>query len=251
MMPIAAMLTTALLPAPVLAAEAHPVTLVIALYAKPADRPALRAALERAQSAKLRSWEAQGVLSGYRLLFSRFADSGVWDAMEVMSFTDEAALTHWREIERQAPGGLNPDALGLVASIETTVSDSARGGGKSGGDPSILVIPYVSLVPSAEYLRYLDGYTIPQFDGWISEHVLDGYEILTSRFPADRKWNALIILRYHDDAALARRDEVVATVRARLALDPAWKAISDNKKAMRTEKALAVADQIAASDDAR
>jgi hypothetical protein len=51
-------------------------------------------------------------------------------------------------------------------------------------------------------------------------------------------------LEYTDDEALARRAEVVAKVRARLASDAAWKAISDGKQSIRTEKRLVVADQV-------
>lgn len=40
------------------------------------------------------------------------------------------------------------------------------------------------------------------------------------------------------------RDAVKNSVRARLALDPAWKAISDDKKAVREELALTLADDV-------
>lgn len=233
------------------AASAQPTTLVVQIYARPADRPALRNAFEREQSPALGAWHAKGLLSHYQLYFSRYPDSGVWDAMEVLTFPDARAETAWREVERNRPAGLAPQTLALVQSIETTPSMEVRAGGGSGPSPTTLVIPYVARIPPADYLRYLDGYTVPQFGGWMSAHVLDGYRVLTSRFPADRQWNALILLDYHDDAALARRAEVVTSTRARLALDPAWKAISDNKKAVRTEKLLAVADRIASDGDAR
>jgi hypothetical protein len=234
---------------PAMAAERSDPTLVIALYAKPADRAALRGALESGQVARLRRWKAEGVIAGYRLMFTRYADSGVWDAMEQLSFADDAALARWRAIERQSPAGLSAAALALVQSIETTPATRVRSdAGGAAADPVVLVIPYQALVPPADYLRYLDGYTVPQFRGWMREGVLQSYDIVTSRYPAGRAWNAMIMLRYRDDAALARRDEVVARVRAQLALDPAWKAISDNKKAIRNERVLAIADQIAADD---
>ncbi len=222
--------------------------LVIAFHAKAADRTALRTALETTQPARLRRWQADGLLTGYRLLFARYADGGGWDAMELLSFKDAAAMSRWRATERAAPGGLDARALALVTSIDTTPTDHIRGGGADRAtDPAVLVVPYVSLIPAADYARYLDGYTIRQFEGWIAEGVLDGYDIFTSKYPAGRDWNALIVLRYNDDAALGRRDEVVGRTRARLVLDPAWKAISDDKKSVRTEKILVVADQIAAA----
>ncbi|MEO5494987.1 MAG: hypothetical protein ABIR08_13285 [Sphingomonas sp.] len=236
--------------APVLAAERNDSTLVIALYAKPADRTALRSALA-SQAERLRRWKGEGVLAGYRLMFTRYADTGMWDALEQLRFADAAALARWKAIERQSPAGLDPHTLALVQSIETTPAIRVRSDASgTATDPVILVIPYQSLVPPADYLQYLDGYTVPQFRGWMQEGVLESYDILTSLYPAGRPWNAMIMLRYRDDAALARRDSVVAKVRARLANDPAWKAISDNKKTIRNERVLAIADLLA-TDDAR
>jgi hypothetical protein len=234
-----------------LAAERAEPILIIALYAKPADRVALRSALEAGQAERLRRWKADGVLTSYRLMFTRYADTGVWDAMEELTFADTAALRRWRAIERQSPAGLEARALAFVQTIETTPATRVRAdAGGAAADPVVLVIPYQSLVPAGEYLQYLDGYTVPQLRGWMDEGVLESYDIVTSLYPAGRAWNAMIMLRYRDDAALGRRDAVVAKVRAHLALDPAWKAISDNKKAIRNERVLAIADQIAA-DDAR
>lgn len=84
------------------------------------------------------------------------------------------------------------------------------------------MIPYQVLVPSPEYLSYVDAYVVAQFDGWIAEGVLNSYEIQASRFPAGRPWASLILLRYHDDAALERRDETTALVRRQLAQNPQW-----------------------------
>ena len=231
-----------------LAAERSNPELVIALYAKPADRVALRTALT-AQAARLRRWKADGVLTGYRLMFTRYADTGTWDAMEQLDFADDSALARWNEIERAAPAGLEPSTIALVQSIETTPATRVRSDASGGAtEPVVLVIPYQVLVPPADYLQYLDGYTVPQFRGWMQEGALQSFDIVTSRYPAGRTWNAMIMLRYRGDAALAERDVVVARVRARLAGNPAWKAISDNKKTIRNERALAIADQIAADD---
>jgi hypothetical protein len=236
---------------PALAAERSDPSLIIAVYAKPADRAALRSALEAGHVERLRRWKADGVLTHYRLMFARYADTGMWDAMEQLTFADAASLARWNAIEHQSPAGLEPGTLALVQSIETTPATLVRGDtSDTTADPAVLVIPYQSLVPPAEYLHYLDGYTVPQFRGWIREGILQSYDIVTSLYPAGRPWNAMIMLRYRDDAALARRDAVVAKVRAQLALDPAWKAISDNKKAIRNERVLAIADQIA-SDEAQ
>ena len=224
-------------------------TLVLSLYAKPAERAALRAALVGVQAGALRRLRSKGLLSGYSLLFSRYADRDSWDAMEVLHFPNETALAAWRRVERRSPGGLAPAALDLVRSLHTVVTDRVRGGGvHTAKDPSILVIPYLAAVPEDEYLRYLDGYTLPQLRGWVAAGVLDGFQIEFCRFPGGRRWNALLFLDYRDDAALARRAAVVAQVRARLAAtNPRWKAYSDDKKSIRTERAITVAERLAAA----
>jgi hypothetical protein len=246
----AAALASAAIAVPAAAESAAP-SLVVAVFAKPADRPALRTALAKQQAGRLSAWRRQGLISGYRLLFTRYADAAVWDGLELLTFRDEAALARWNEIERQGAGGLPPDALRLVSQVVTTPGDEIRraGGPVEAPAPAILAVPYTSLVSEGEYLKYLDGYTLPQFDGWRAAGVLDGYQVVASRYPADRPWSALILLRYRDDASLARRDEVKDKVRGQLAQQPAWKAISDSKKEVRVEKAAAVADQLAAEGE--
>lgn len=228
---------------PGIAAAAPCVT--IAMTARPQDRTALLADVKGPQRALMRSWRTSGLVAGYHLLFTRAPDKGVWDAMVTLTFRDDAAQARWREQLAPGSGGIAQEVLAHVASVETTPCDGVREGGPGkAAKAAILVVPYVALIPPAQYLDYLDGYTIPQFRGWVEEGVLDSYEVITSRYPAGRAWNAMIVLRYRDDAALARREEVTAKVRARLAADPSWKSFSDSKKTIRTEGRLAVADEV-------
>jgi hypothetical protein len=229
-------------------AQAAPPALVVALYARPADRPALRREVETVQASALKAWRAQGLLTGYSLLYARYADRGGWDALEVLRFADDAALARWRTAAREA---FDPRLLALAEAVETTPVEYLRAEGAARTDSSVLVIPYETLVPPADYATYLDGYAIPQFRGWMKAGVLDGFDIAASRYPAGRPWNALITLRYHDDVALGRRDEIVRSTRAALAADPRWKAFADAKKNVRTEHALVIADQIASEGEGR
>jgi hypothetical protein len=221
-------------------------SLAVALHAKPSDRPALRHEIETAQVARLKAWRAAGLVTGYRLLFSRYADQDRWDAFELLSFAADSALAGWRA---NAGAAFEPRSLALAQTVETTPAEIIRAEGRSSRGPSVLVIPYETMIPPAEYRAYLDGYTIPQFRKWMEAGVLDGFDIATSLYPAGRPWHALITLRYHDDAALGRREEVVQSSRAALAADPKWKAFAEAKKNVRTEHALSVADEIAAEGD--
>jgi len=230
------------------APEMRALSLVEEISTTPARRPALRQDLASVQLRRLERWRERGILKSYRLLFNRFADTGSWDAVEVLTFADPAAAARWARIERAAPAGLDPRALSLATELRSTPSDLARRGGADAdaGAGPFLVIPYEALVSLPEYERYFDGYTLPQLSGWSDEGVLGGFELHLARYAAGRPWSAMLVLRYRGEDALDRREAVVAKVRRDLAADPAWKAFSDDKKAIRTEKQLAVADELGA-----
>jgi hypothetical protein len=107
-----------------------------------------------------------------------------------------------------------------------------------------LVIPYKVLVSKNEYLKYADGYVLPQFNGWMDEGILSHYTVYSSVSTLGRAWNTMIVLEYKNDAALSRRESVVAKLRERLAADPTWKAISENKKEVRAELHSLVANSL-------
>lgn len=227
------------------AASPSPV-LTVAVQVRPADREALKAALSRDQTATLEKWRADGLITGYRLLFGRYPDTGQWDAFELLNFSDQNALSRWRKTAKEPFGD---GILALAQKIETTPGDTVRREGRRSRNPAILVIPYQLMVSPQEYVSYLDGYTIPQFRSWMKAGVLDGYDVVMSSYPAGRRWGALISLRYHDDVALGRRDEIVQATRAALASDRSWKALADSKKNVRTEGALTVADEVSSGGD--
>lgn len=231
------------------ATPASQLALVETISVAPANRPALREDLLVEQGKRLAAWRAQGVVASYRLLFNRYADAGSWDAMEILTFASTAAQARWNAIEQTAPAGLDPRALALAASISSTPTDLVREGAApsamAAGQGPFLVIPYHVQVPIPDYLKYSDGYVVPQMKGWMAAGVLAGYELHVGRYYAGRSWTSLLVLHYRDDAALARRQVVVEAVRAQLARDPAWKAIADNKHEVRAEQQLAVADQLA------
>jgi hypothetical protein len=243
-----AALAAALGPARRAAAAASEASLIEAISTAPADRPALRRELEQRQLGRLEAWRAQGVIKGYRLLFNRYADAGGWDALQELTFADPAAQARWAEIERAAPAGLEPAAARLVTAISSAPADLARSAdaGKAAKPGPLLVIPYEVLVGVPDYVRYLDGYTIPQLKGWMADGSLSGYELHLARYYAGRSWTSLLVLRYRDEEGLSRREEVVAKVRSQLSSDPAWKAISDAKKAVRAEKQAVLADELGA-----
>ncbi len=226
--------------------DAHP-ALIIAYHTTPANWLAFRQALRSKSLPRFRALEKEGILRSYHVFFNRHVDSAGWNAMAMLEFNDPGGLARWTQGTRRMPDGLTQDELALTSQIETTPANLVRHGAarKPASAPVVLVIPYRYLVTDAAYLKYLDGYTVPQLKGWMDAGVLARYTILMAAYPAGRSWSAMLVLEYRSDAALAVRDAVKATVRARLSHDPAWKAISDDKKAVRNELALTVADEAA------
>jgi len=224
--------------------EGGPLTIVITYHAAPVHRAAFIESLEETDAPQLARWKDEGVLKGVRLLVSRHADSVGWDAMAILAFADGAGMQRWNRLERSSPAGLSPKTLAWVSAIETVPGDFMREGGKPGPNGPWLVIPYELLIAVPDYLAYLDGYVVPQMDGWKDEGVLAHYGVFLPRYPAGRPWQSMLVLEYKDDAALGARDVTTAKVRARLKDNPKWKAISDAKKNVRNEKPPVLADAI-------
>jgi hypothetical protein len=226
--------------------EAGPLSLIMTYHATPANRLALRQQLESTDLRRFQQWKDQGILSRFSILSNRHIDSGTWDAAVLLTFADSSAAQRWRQVERDAPAGLSPKTLELTTSIETAPADLVRKHDiePPRKDPVFMVLPYEVFVSTDAYLAYLDGYVIPQLEGWIAEGVLAGYDIYLPRYPAGRPWASLLVLEYENDRALGRREAIVAKVRARLKENPDWKALSDDKKKVREEKQAIIADPV-------
>lgn len=222
-------------------------SLVVEYRTAPANRPMLRHELAQSTADKLAQWEHGGRLTQYSLLFSRYADSGNWDAMAILTFATPADLYRWRRVEATDPGALSAKALAAATSIRTTPVDLKRSAvGATGAPDSVYVaIPYRTEVSASDYLKYADAYVIPQFKGWMGDGALGGYSIYMSQFPAGRAWNVIAILQYKDEIALSRREAIVDKVRARLKSNPEWEVISVGKQHVRAEEQVVIADPVA------
>lgn len=188
------------------------------------------------------------MLESYRLLFNWYVDGNTWDMMAVLSFHQYADVARWREIERSSPGGLSQESLRFGAPTNTYSADLSwhKTAPGSDGDTSksvFFVIPY-DVANLEEYKPYVAGYVIPQMEGWMREGVLRSYSLYLNRYYAGKPWDSLLILEYKDMESFGQRENVVAKVRVALSADPKWKALSDNKKNIRTEKELVLAEEL-------
>lgn len=224
--------------------EQGPLDLIITYEVKPSDRLALREVMQAQGLANFERWKKNGLLKDYKLLFSRTVDAPNWDMLAMLIFPDYAAAIQWKAIERDQPAGLPAAALALTTAIRSTPVDLHRQGqaNEVASAPVYLVIPYDYLTSTNEYIRYMDGYLVPQLDGWIGEGIVSGYGAYIARYGAGRAWSSILVIAYRDDNALGSRDRAVAKVRGRLTHDPHWKAWSDKKEQIREERAPVIGD---------
>lgn len=232
-------------PSTSLAPENHregPRSLLITYRVDPAKRAAFRDLMAHEQMARLAAWRKQGIVASYQILFKPYADDYTWDAMLVLRFARFTDVDRWLAIENEAPGGLSPAGLALATPANSYFADLDWTGGVEGADKDALfyVIPY-EYRAEAEYRRYMDGYVLPQVQGWMREGVLSGYRIFINRYPVGKPWDCLFVLRYRDLDAFGKREATIAKVRDALQSDPQWKAWSDNKAGIRTESENAIA----------
>jgi phosphate transport system substrate-binding protein len=182
--------------------------------------------------AQLAAWRQTGVLSSVLLLESSAAKDAPFASLAVLEFPDEDTLLRWQQ------GGARELGAGLIA----TRADALVRGETSPRDSSkarFLVALYDVAAPAERYKEYAQGYIAPQMEGWRAERVLTSYTLFTARERAGAPWHSALVMEYRDDRALARRDEVKEAVRQKLAAaNPAWKAWSDSKADIRSERSL-------------
>lgn len=232
------------------AVSGGPRQLLISYRCEPAQRPAFRAYLGTHEAAVLRGLERQGVLSGYQILFNPFVQPRTWDAMLVLSFNRFADTRRWLEIEQHSPGGLDARGLKLAKPVAEYSADliwqgDAPDPGSADGHV-FYVIPYTYLTSVGQYESYVDGYVIPQLQGWIKAGVLSRYRIYLNRYPVGdpEPWDALFVYEYRSLEDFGRRNEALAAVRQTLRSDPNWTKLSATKSGLRTESENTIAESL-------
>jgi hypothetical protein len=227
-----------------------PQTLLIAYRTSPDHRAALRLAMVNEGVARFERWKERGVLKDYRILFNSYLDSETYDLLSLLTFASFSDVAKWREIEKTTPGGLPPEVLKLVTSAVTYPLDLARTGASqeaaARGQSVFFIIQYDYLVPTDDYVRYLDAYVVPQAKGWIAERVLAAYTMYLGRYATGRPWSSLLVLEYRDHDAFGRRESTVQKVRDALRQNPAWLAVSESKQKIRIEKQTIIAEELLA-----
>jgi hypothetical protein len=94
-------------------------------------------------------------------------------------------------------------------------------------------------------VSYAQAYIIPQYEGWLREGALSGYEVLMNRYTVGDPWDVLVVLRYRDINAYGRRQQVLEKVRATLTDNAEWQDYHKRKTDIRSETENSIAGLIA------
>jgi hypothetical protein len=223
-----------------------PKTLIINYSADAAKRADFRQYMAGPFADKLSALRGEGKLAAYQVYYSWYPQPEVWDAMVVLHFPTYSAVEEWRAVERSRPGGL--DAAGLALAKPKAVYSADLSWNKSVDNLDVgeiyYVIPY-EYREAAEYRSYVAGYVTPQFDGWIREGALSGYQIYMNRYSVGAPWDSLFIQRYRNFEAFGKRQHVLDKVRVGLRQQPEWMEWHKRKADIRSETENSIAELIA------
>lgn len=186
--------------------------------------------------AQLSEWRMNGLVADDFLLQSNRKDAP-FAALAVLQFPDEDCIARWREVGASELGSdIVVTPVDRLASGETFPRDSSAA--------TFEVARYdVKVAPDA-YARYVSGYVAPELEAMRKDQVLTSYFAYAPQQRAGAPWQALILMEFPNSHALDLRPSEMADVRGRLASDPAWKAYSDEKQSIRTERSLTEASWI-------
>lgn len=217
-----------------------PTALIVTYHARPGARARFREIMRTEGVAQLQKWKESGVFDKYQALFTTYAGDSVPDMFLVLKFDHFTDLDRWQKIEETYPGGLPTDAQQIASAETSATADIVKESSvaETTHESQFFVLEYEVLVDMPKYTNYVLGYAVPQFDAWEKMGALSSYATYVNQNPAGAPWSSFIVLEYKDLKAMAAREVIKNKARAELAAsDPVWKKWSDDKTAMRTEKA--------------
>lgn len=226
--------------------EEGPRGLVIQYRTNLKDRAEFRDYFAKEFATQLAAMQERGEIEDYRLFYSWYRQPNLWDGMAILRFRDFKAVERWNALERTTPGGLDAKGLALADPVATYSVDLSWSRNPDALKPGEVyyVIPY-EYRNAGEYRDYVKGYILPQFDGWIADGALTGYELYMNRYSVGVPWDALFIQHYRDMGAFGRRQALTEATRVKLRENAEWKAWSDRKADIRSESENTIAELIA------
>jgi hypothetical protein len=226
--------------------DTGPTSLVIQYHCSPSRRAQLRLAMSTSGLVRFEQWRTNGILSAYRILFSRYADTDYWDMLALLSFRKYDDVRRWGLVEQRYPAGLDPDFADCLTAIASYPADLVRQKAPPPvlEHPVYLVVPYKISSPVEYFLRFVDGHERPQLDAWAAAGILVGYDFYMQRYPVGRPWDSLAVLEFKDDLSLGAREKTAAKARQSLQFKEDWQQWEQNVQNTCVEQAGVIADEL-------
>ena len=190
--------------------------------------------------AQFEKWRQEGVFASYQALFTTYAADNVPDMFLILRFNHFTDLARWQQIEEKYPGGLTETAQAIAAADTSGTADIVKEGSSRAMTKRVAVLRagIRRAGRHAEVHQLCLGYALRSSTRWEKTGALSSYASYVNQNPAGAPWSSFIVLEYKDLKALAAREVIKNQARAELAVtDPTWKKWSDDKTAMRKEKA--------------
>jgi len=153
--------------------------------------------MDTAGVVQFEKWKSEGVFKDYIILFSSYVhiNSVPWDMLVRIDFDSYADTDKWKEIERIMPAGLPPRILALASPESLNVGETLAAYGmdsRSAAKAVYDVSYYRFKVPLAVGKNFIQGYVMPQLEGFIREKVFTGYGLYLNRYEST-DWSYLLL----------------------------------------------------------
>lgn len=110
---------------------------------------------------------------------------------------------------------------------------------------------YATHVPAADYKAYTTSYVTPNMNLQRASGIMSQYTMYMERDPVAGKVRSLLVMEYADEAAYAKREQVKADSKKKLAANADWKRINDTKETIRTDISSTASNEVKLSAPAR
>jgi hypothetical protein len=181
--------------------------------------------------ALLAEWRQTGMVADLWLLNSSQREKATFDSLAVLQFSDDAAVSAWqRNCASHMGAGAITTKVDTLARGETFPRDSTKA--------IFLAAQYDIMASHAKYREFVKGYVTPEMEALRTRNILTSYFLFAARDHASAPWHSLLIMEYRDSVALDHRSQAMDEVRSQLASNATWKALSDAKPSIRTERSL-------------
>jgi phosphate transport system substrate-binding protein len=181
------------------------------------------------------SWRQSGEVSDVLWLDGTRKGTPGFATLVCLEFPSEGSYQAWARGE----------ASKLVAPLVVKRADVLMHGEVTPRDSNasiFLVKTYDTLVPPADYRRFVSAYITPNMENQRAHKILIRYTMYLQREPGSAKGRSVLVMEYRDSVAYARRESVKDEFeRKLLATNLGWKKFHETKETIRKDASETVA----------